>query len=116
MSTFLGPCFCQRRRDDDKNKNSVFCLEGGDWGQRGKSSKSAVFVGERHDDQSLKVQILLSKVFVVIVQAPILPSEVRPCEATCSQTNLEDPKHKDYTRETRSQQIYHVGEIRFRNI
>ena len=26
--------------------------------------------------------------------ALLLPSEARPCQATCSQTNLEEPKHK----------------------
>ena len=39
-------------------------------GQRGKSSKNAVFRGQRHDNKILKVQILLSRNFVVIAQAP----------------------------------------------
>ena len=60
----------QRRRDD--NKNRIFAFEGGGcpWGQRGKSSKNACFRGKRHDNNILKVQILLSRNFVVIAQAP----------------------------------------------
>ena len=66
-------CFLyfQRRRDDNKNK--IFAFEGGGpWGQRGKSCKNACFRGKRHDNKILKVQILLSRHFVVIAQAPIL--------------------------------------------
>ena len=44
---------------------------GGPWGQRGKSSNNACFRGKRRDNKILKVQILLSSNFVVIVQAPI---------------------------------------------
>ena len=40
------------------------------WGQRGKSSKNACFRGKRHDNEILKVQILLSRNFVVIAQVP----------------------------------------------
>ena len=40
------------------------------WGQRGELSKNAVFLGKRHDNKILKVQILLSRNFVVIAQAP----------------------------------------------
>ena len=43
---------------------------GGPWGQRGKSSKNAVFRGKRHDNKILKVEILLSRYFVIIAQAP----------------------------------------------
>ena len=39
-------------------------------GQRGESSKNAVFRGKRHDNKFLKVQILLSRNFVVMAQAP----------------------------------------------
>ena len=59
----------QRRRDDNKNKICAF-EGGGPWGQRGKSSKNAAFRGKRHDNRILKVQILLSRNFVVIAQAP----------------------------------------------
>ena len=46
---------------------------GGPCRQRGKSSKHAVFFsrGKRHDKAILKVQIVLSRNFVVIAQAPI---------------------------------------------
>ena len=47
-------------------------LRGGNWGHRGKSSKNAVSLGKRHDNLILKVQILLSIIFVVIAQAPKL--------------------------------------------
>ena len=43
---------------------------GGLGGRRGKSSKNACFRGKRHDNKILKVQILLSRNFVVIAQAP----------------------------------------------
>ena len=60
-----------------KIKFSLFEGGGGAWGQRGKSSKTQFFFfflgggGERHDNKNLKVQILLSRNFVVIAQAPI---------------------------------------------
>ena len=60
----------QRRRDDNNNKICTF-EGGGPWGQRGQSSKNAVFRGKRHDNQILKVQIVLSRNFVVIAQATI---------------------------------------------
>ena len=65
-------CFlCQRRRDDNKNK--FFAFEGrGLGGKREKSSKNACLRGKRHDNKTLKVQILLSRNFVVIAQAPTL--------------------------------------------
>ena len=59
----------QRRRDDNKNKICAF-EGGGPWGQRGKSSKNALFRGKCHDDKILNVQMLLSRNFVVIAQAP----------------------------------------------
>ena len=64
--------FYQRRRDDNKNKIFAFEGGGGPWGKRGESSKNAVFLGKRHDNKILKVQILLSRNFVVMAQAPIL--------------------------------------------
>ena len=44
------------------------------WEQRGKSSKTFFFFfcGKRHDNKILKLQILLSRNFVVIAQAPNL--------------------------------------------
>ena len=39
-------------------------------GAERKSSKNAVFLGKRHDNKILKVQILLSRNYVVIAQAP----------------------------------------------
>ena len=74
----------QRRRDDNENKIFAFEGGGGPWGQRGqrgKSSKSAYFRGKRHDNKILKVQILLSRNFVVVAQAP------RDCE-TCKPSRL----------------------------
>ena len=63
--------FFQRRRDDNKNK--IFAFEGGGLrGQRGKSPQNACFRGKGHDNKILKVQILFSRNFVVIAQAPIL--------------------------------------------
>ena len=40
-------------------------------GQRGKSFKDVVFDGKRHDNKILKLQILLSRTFIVTAQAPI---------------------------------------------
>ena len=63
------PHINQRRRDNNKNK--IFAFEGGGpWRQRGKLSKNAGFRGKRHDNKILKVEILLSRHFVVIAQAP----------------------------------------------
>ena len=62
VPSHTSPDHYQRRRDDNKNK--IFTFEGaGPWGQRGKSSKNAGFRGKRHDNNILKVQI-------VIAQAP----------------------------------------------
>ena len=59
----------QRRRDDNKNK--IFGFEGGEaLGAERKIVQNAVFRGKRHDNKILKVQILLSKNFVVMAQAP----------------------------------------------
>ena len=59
----------QRRRDDNINKICVF-FEGGVWGQKGKSSRNAIFLWKRHDNKILNLIFLLSRNFVVIAQAP----------------------------------------------
>ena len=58
----------QRRRDDNKNKICGF--DRGELGAERKIVQDAVFRGKRHDNIILKVQILLSRHFVVIAQAP----------------------------------------------
>ena len=60
----------KRRRDNNKMKFSLF--EGACGAER-KIVQNAVFFfrGKRHDNKILKVQILLSRKFVVIAQAPI---------------------------------------------
>ena len=67
----------QRRRDG--NKNNIFAFEGGGaGGQRGKLSTNAVsyfFRGKRHNNKFLKMQILLSRNFVVIAQVPRVSSD-----------------------------------------
>ena len=60
----------QRRRDD--NKNRIFAFEGGVLGAERKIVQKRLFRGKRHDNKILKVQILLSRNFVVIAQAPTL--------------------------------------------
>ena len=60
------PCKCQRRREDNKKKLAI--LRG--MGQRGKSSTNTVFSWEAPDSKNLKVQFLLSRVFVALAQAP----------------------------------------------
>ena len=65
---------CQRRRDDNKNNICVF-EGGGPWGNlREKRPKRCFFFlgGKRHDNKILKADILLSKNFVLIAQAPIV--------------------------------------------
>ena len=62
---------CQRRRDDTKNR--IFAFGGGGLGGLGAERKivqNAVFRGKRHNNKILKVQIMLSRNFVVIAQAP----------------------------------------------
>ena len=51
-------------------------LEGGG-GRERKIIPKHFFHGERHDNKLLKVQILLSKKFVVIAQAPIISDDSR---------------------------------------
>ena len=55
----------------------------GPWGQRGKSFENAVFRGKRHDNNILKVQILLSRNFVVIAQAPRNLSQIHHIRIYC---------------------------------
>ena len=64
----------QRRRDD---KNKICGFKGGE-GRRGAERKNRpkryvffFFRGKRHDNKILNVQILLSRNFVVVAQAPI---------------------------------------------
>ena len=59
-----SPSKIQRRRDDNKNKISVF--EGGALGAERKIVQNAVFREKRHDKHFLKSQILSSKNVVVI--------------------------------------------------
>ena len=54
---------------------------GGHWGQRGKKCPKCFFCGKRHDNQILKAQILLSRNFVVIAQAPTFPGNYSISEA-----------------------------------
>ena len=59
----------QRKRDDNKNKICVF--EGGvGRGAERKIVQNAIFHGKRHDKKILKVNILLSRNFVVMAQVP----------------------------------------------
>ena len=59
----------QRKRDDNKNK---ICAFQGGWaeGPERKIVQNAIFHGKRHDNKILKVNILLSRNFVVMAQAP----------------------------------------------
>ena len=59
----------QRKRDDNKNKICAFQGEAGRGAER-KIVQNAIFRGKRHDNKILKFQILLSKNFVVMAQAP----------------------------------------------
>ena len=61
-------CAIQRQQDDNENK--IALLRGGHGGQTGKLSKTLFSHGKRHDNKISKVQILLSRNFVVIAQAP----------------------------------------------
>ena len=60
----------RRRRDNNKNKIFAFEGGGGGLGAERKIFQNAVFRGKRHDNKILNVQILLSRNFVVIAQAP----------------------------------------------
>ena len=55
----------QRKRDDNKDN---FFFFGGGAGR--KTVQNAIFHGKRHDNIILKVNILLSRNFVVMAQAP----------------------------------------------
>ena len=59
----------QRKRDDNKNKICAF--QGGlGRGAGRKIVQNAIFHGKRHDNNILKVKILLSRNSVVMAQAP----------------------------------------------
>ena len=59
----------QRKRDDNKIKFALF--RGGlGRGAGRKIVQNATFYGKRHDNKILKVNILLSRNFVVMAQAP----------------------------------------------
>ena len=60
----------QRKRDDNKNKICAFQGGGVGRGPGRKIVQNAIFHGKRHDNQILKVNILLSRNFVVMAQAP----------------------------------------------
>ena len=70
-------CIVQRKRDDNKNKICAF--QGGGWagGAGRKIVQNAIFHGKRHDNKILKVNILLSRNFVVMAQAPNCEVEKR---------------------------------------
>ena len=65
-----GRRMSQRKRDDNKNKICVFQGGGVGAGAERKIVQNAIFRGKRHDNKMLKVQILLSRNFVVMAQAP----------------------------------------------
>ena len=50
----------------------AFFRGGGQRGREGKIVQNAIFRGKRHDNKILKVNILLSRNFVVMAQAPSL--------------------------------------------
>ena len=60
-------------RESETTIKIKFAIFRGGWagGQRGKFSKTLFFHGKRHDNKILKVNILLSRNFVVMAQAPI---------------------------------------------
>ena len=59
----------QRKRDD--NKNNICAFQGGVGSGAGRKIVQNVFFhGKRHDNEILKVQILLSRNYVVMAQAP----------------------------------------------
>ena len=71
LSQPIERTYCQRKRDDNKNKICGF--QGGvGRGAEGKIVPNAIFHGKRHDKKILKVKMLLSRNFVVMAQAPIL--------------------------------------------
>ena len=60
----------QRKRDDKKNKIYVFQGRGLGMGAQRKIVQNAIFRGKCHDNKLLKVNIPLSRNFVVMAQAP----------------------------------------------
>ena len=72
----------QRKRDDNKNKICGF--QGGvGRGAERKIVQNAIFRGKRHDNKILKVEILLSRNFVVMAQAPSCWGSPRGSAAVC---------------------------------
>ena len=67
------PAKFQRLRDDNEKKKIALLRGVGGGGSRGELSKNTLFVGKHHDNKILKVQILLSRNFVVIPPAPKIP-------------------------------------------
>ena len=68
---FHGGGVHQRRRDDNENKIRTFEGGGGRMGAERRIVQNTVFFrGKRHDNKIVKVQILLSRNFVVIAQVP----------------------------------------------
>ena len=67
-------------------KKNVF--EGGVGGQRGKSSQNAIFLGKRHDNQNLNLQMLLSRNVVVIAQAPFVTATMLQSQPTSKEQSL----------------------------
>ena len=69
LRQFQFPFWFPEKRDDNKNKICAF--QGGMGKGAGKKIvQNAIFHGKRHDNKILKLQILLSRNFVVIAQAP----------------------------------------------
>ena len=72
MENLFGNCFPGISEESETTIKIKFALFRGGWagGQRGKLSKTLFFHGKRHDNKILKVNILLSRNFVVMAQAP----------------------------------------------
>ena len=58
-------CILQRKRDDNKHKICVFQRGGVGGGAERKIVQNAIFRGKRHDNKILKVNILLSRNFLL---------------------------------------------------
>ena len=65
MKIFWAKSFRNSEPARRRWKQNVFFDGVRRWGQRGKSSQNTVFLGKRHDNKSLKVQILLSIIFLL---------------------------------------------------
>ena len=79
MSYFHMFCLLAKIRDGETTTKIKFSLlrGGGPWGQERKIAPNACFRGKRHDNKILKVQILLSRNFVVIQWNPSVEPKVR---------------------------------------